>query len=106
MLTDKVDDELLDTAGKSCEPFHEFSSDVFPYIFNWISVSYYFTIGQQLKVVSTMSVGYDHVDMGAIKKRKLPLGYTPDVLTDATADLTALLTLAAARRIKEVSNYT
>lgn len=49
-----------------------------------------------------MSVGYDHVDIEAIKKRKLPLGYTPDVLTDATADLTALLTLAAARRIKEV----
>lgn len=65
-----------------------------------------FTIGQQLKVVSTMSVGYDHVDIEAIKKRKLPLGYTPDVLTDATADLTALLTLAAARRIKEVRIYT
>ncbi|KAI9288158.1 D-isomer specific 2-hydroxyacid dehydrogenase [Umbelopsis sp. AD052] len=71
MLTDKVDDELLGSAG------------------------------QQLKVVSTMSVGYDHVDIEAIKKRKLPLGYTPDVLTDATADLTALLTLSAARRIKE-----
>lgn len=50
-----------------------------------------------------MSVGYDHVDVEAVKKRKVNLGYTPDVLTDATADLTALLTLAAARRIKEVS---
>jgi lactate dehydrogenase-like 2-hydroxyacid dehydrogenase len=100
MLTDKVDEELLDTAGNSCEPF------------DLLIVSYVFLIprirllirhtGQQLKVVSTMSVGYDHVDVDAIKTRKVPLGYTPDVLTDATADLTALLTLAAARRIKEV----
>ena len=48
-----------------------------------------------------MSVGFDHVDVNALLKRNIPLGYTPDVLTDATADLTVLLTLAAARRFKE-----
>lgn len=48
-----------------------------------------------------MSVGYDHIDVEAVKSRKIALGYTPDVLTDATADLTVLLALGASRRIKE-----
>lgn len=48
-----------------------------------------------------MSVGYDHIDTAAVKARQIQIGYTPDVLTDATADLTVLLTLGAARRIKE-----
>lgn len=49
-----------------------------------------------------MSVGYDHIDLEAAKAHNVKIGYTPDVLTDATADLTVLLTLAAARRMKEV----
>lgn len=57
--------------------------------------------GPQLKVIATMSVGYDHIDVEAVKSRNILIGYTPDVLTDATADLTILLTLGAARRIKE-----
>lgn len=48
-----------------------------------------------------MSVGYDHIDLTAAKANNIRVGYTPDVLTDATADLTVLLTLAAARRMKE-----
>lgn len=48
-----------------------------------------------------MSVGYDHIDVDAVKSRNIALGYTPDVLTDATADLTVLLALGASRRIKE-----
>jgi lactate dehydrogenase-like 2-hydroxyacid dehydrogenase len=58
-------------------------------------------LGPQLKVVATMSVGYDHIDVDAVKSRNIKLGYTPDVLTDATADLTVLLALGASRRIKE-----
>lgn len=57
--------------------------------------------GSQLKVIATMSVGYDHIDVEAAKARCILIGYTPDVLTDATADLTLLLILGAARRIKE-----
>lgn len=57
--------------------------------------------GSQLKVIATMSVGYDHIDVEAVKARRILIGYTPDVLTDATADLTLLLILGAARRIKE-----
>lgn len=48
-----------------------------------------------------MSVGYDHINVSAVKARGIVLGYTPDVLTDATADLTVLLALGASRRIKE-----
>ncbi|EGO30095.1 D-isomer specific 2-hydroxyacid dehydrogenase, NAD-binding [Serpula lacrymans var. lacrymans S7.9] len=67
MLTDKVDPELLEKAGSS------------------------------LQVVSTMSVGYEHVDVNAVAKRGLKLGYTPDVLTDAVADLSVMLALMAGR---------
>ena len=50
-----------------------------------------------------MSVGYDHIDLATAKKNNVQIGYTPDVLTDATADLTVLLTLAAARKMKQVA---
>ena len=36
--------------------------------------------GPQLKVIATMSVGYDHLDINAIKKRNITVGFTPDVL--------------------------
>ena len=53
-----------------------------------------------------MSVGYDHIDLATAKKNNIKVGYTPDVLTDATADLTVLLTLAAARKMKQVKKKT
>ncbi|KAI9304751.1 D-isomer specific 2-hydroxyacid dehydrogenase [Cunninghamella echinulata] len=70
-LSDKIDKEILEAAGP------------------------------QLKLVSTMSVGYDHIDIKTAREKNIKIGYTPDVLTDATADLTALLTLAAARHVKQ-----
>jgi lactate dehydrogenase-like 2-hydroxyacid dehydrogenase len=57
--------------------------------------------GPQLRVVSTMSVGYDHVDLGALRARGVLLGNTPGVLTETTADLTLALLLATARRLPE-----
>ncbi len=57
--------------------------------------------GVNLKVIGTMSVGYDHIDLAGCKKREIPVGYTPDVLTDATAELTVSLLLATARRLPE-----
>lgn len=71
LLTEGVDGELLDAAGNS------------------------------LRVVSTMSVGYDHVDVDACRARGIALGNTPDVLTETTAELAAALLLATARRIPE-----
>lgn len=54
-----------------------------------------------VRVISTFSVGFDHVDLAAAKAADIPVGHTPDVLSDATADLTWLLLLAAARRAHE-----
>ncbi|GAA6021376.1 hypothetical protein JCM10207_002027 [Rhodosporidiobolus poonsookiae] len=68
---EKIDAELLDAAGPS------------------------------LKVVSTYSAGYDHVDLKAMAERKVRLGSTPDALTDATADTGAMLVLMASRRAGE-----
>ncbi|XP_072373092.1 glyoxylate reductase/hydroxypyruvate reductase-like isoform X2 [Scyliorhinus torazame] len=71
LLTEKIDKELLDAAGP------------------------------KLKVISTMSVGFDHLSPEEIKKRGIRVGYTPDVLTNATAELTVALLLATARRLME-----
>ncbi|KAK7494189.1 hypothetical protein BaRGS_00014662 [Batillaria attramentaria] len=71
MLTDKIDGEVLDAAGP------------------------------QLKVVSTMSVGYEHIDLEECKKRKITVTNTPNVSTDSVAELTVSLLLMTARRLKE-----
>lgn len=70
-LTDKIDKEVLDKAGP------------------------------QLKVVATISVGYEHIDIEECQRRNIRVGYTPDVLTDATAELTVALLLATNRRLFE-----
>lgn len=53
----------------------------------------------RLRVISNYAVGYDNVDVRAASARRIPVGNTPDVLTDATADLAFALLLAAARRL-------
>ncbi|HEV7492153.1 D-glycerate dehydrogenase [Baekduia sp.] len=53
----------------------------------------------QLKVIANYAVGFDNIDIEATNKRGIPVGVTPDVLTDATADLAFALLLAAARRL-------
>jgi len=55
----------------------------------------------KLRVVSTMAVGVDHIDVAACTARGIPVGHTPGVLTDATADFAFALLLAAARRVVE-----
>jgi lactate dehydrogenase-like 2-hydroxyacid dehydrogenase len=55
----------------------------------------------RLRVVSNMAVGVDNVDLAAAARLGVAVGNTPDVLTDATADLTMTLLLAAARRLPE-----
>jgi lactate dehydrogenase-like 2-hydroxyacid dehydrogenase len=71
MLTDRVDDELLDAAGPG------------------------------LRVVSNYGVGFDNIDVPACTRRGIPVGNTPGVLTETTADLAWALLLAAARRVVE-----
>ena len=54
-----------------------------------------------LRVVGTFSVGFDHIDIAALRARGIPLVNTPDVLSIATAECAMLLILAAARRAGE-----
>jgi len=58
-----------------------------------------------LKVISQVAVGVDNIDLKAAAGRGIPVGHTPDMLTDATADLTFALILAAARRLGEAIDY-
>jgi glyoxylate reductase len=69
LLTDRVDEALMDAGGPS------------------------------LRVISNYAVGVDNVDLGAATARRIPVTNTPDVLTDATADLAWALLLAAVRRV-------
>lgn len=54
-----------------------------------------------LKAISTYAVGYDNIDLGEATKRGIPVGNTPGVLTETTADLAWALLMAIARRIPE-----
>ena len=59
------------------------------------------TIGKlpgSVRMIATFSVGYEHVDVAAAAKRDIKVSNTPDVLTDATADIAMLCILGAARR--------
>lgn len=75
LLTDRVDDEFLDAAGP------------------------------RLKVVSNYAVGFDNIDVAACARRGIPVGNTPGVLTDTTADLAFALLMAAARRVPEGDRF-
>jgi len=69
MLSDRIDAQVMDAAG------------------------------QGLKVLSSYAVGLDNVDLAEATRRRIPVGNTPGVLTEATADLAFALLLAAARRL-------
>ena len=60
---------------------------------------------KNLRVISQVAVGVDNIDLQAAAARGIPVGHTPDLLTDATADLTFALILAAARRLGEAIDY-
>src|SRR5215218_4135226 len=55
----------------------------------------------KLRAISNYAVGVDNVDVDAATERGIPVGFTPDVLTEATADATFALMLACARRVVE-----
>ncbi len=59
----------------------------------------------QLRIVANMAVGTDNIDLAAAKRLGIAVSNTPDVLTDATADLAFALLLAAARRLAWADRY-
>lgn len=75
LLTDRIDDELLDAAGP------------------------------QLKIVANCAVGFNNIDVGACTRRTIPVTNTPGVLTDTTADLAMALILAVARQLVPADTY-
>jgi len=75
MITDRVDQELLDSAPR-------------------------------LKMIANYGVGFNNIDVDAVSKRGIPVSNTPEVLTDATADLAFALILAVARRMVEGDRMT
>lgn len=62
-------------------------------------------VSPKLKVISNMAVGVDNVDLAAATARRIPVGNTPGAMTDATADMTWALMMAAARRVVEGEKY-
>lgn len=58
-----------------------------------------------LEFVSSMSVGVDHIDVEALSARGIPLGHTPGVLVETTADTAFALLLAASRRVVEADHF-
>ena len=61
--------------------------------------------GPNLKVISNLAVGYDNIDIPAASQRGIPVGNTPGVLNDTTADFAFALMMAVARRIPEGQRY-
>jgi glyoxylate reductase len=59
----------------------------------------------KLRVISNVAVGYDNVDIAAATARGIPVGNTPGVLTETTADLAWALMLAVARRVVEAERF-
>jgi glyoxylate reductase len=75
LVTDKIDGEVMDSAG------------------------------DQLKIISNYAVGVDNIDIQEATNRGVLVGNTPGILTETTADLTFALLLSAARRIGEGIDY-
>ncbi|MHC8491145.1 2-hydroxyacid dehydrogenase [Thalassospira sp. SM2505] len=66
-----------------------------------IDATFFEELPDSVKIVATFSVGTDHIDLAAARKKGVIIGNTPGVLTDATADIAWLLILGAARRASE-----
>ena len=58
-------------------------------------------LSDKVKIISNFAVGFGNIDIEAASKRNITVTNTPDVLTDATADIAMLLILGASRRAKE-----
>ena len=62
-------------------------------------------LSDKVKIISNFAVGFGNIDLDAAKKRNIIVTNTPDVLTDATAEIAMLVLLGAARRVKEGAEW-
>ncbi|KAF4317905.1 hypothetical protein BBO99_00005316 [Phytophthora kernoviae] len=85
----------------STAPLKVFFSRNVPYAIGRVDAEVLDAAGPSLRVVSTMSVGYNHIDVEACKARNVRVGYTPGVLDVSTAETAVALTFAAKRRLLE-----
>jgi lactate dehydrogenase-like 2-hydroxyacid dehydrogenase len=69
--------------------------------FDRLDADFFERVSPSVKVISTYSVGVDHIDLQAAAQRHIAIGYTPTAVTDATADVAMLLLLGASRRAFE-----
>ncbi|MEW6587736.1 MAG: D-glycerate dehydrogenase [Thermoproteota archaeon] len=81
-------EKIKDVDGLVCFPYDVIDKEILD-------------VAKNLKVISTYSVGYDHIDLAEAKLRGIKIGYTPEVLTNATADLAIALMLDLMRRVTE-----
>ena len=84
----KLREKIKEIDGLICFPYDKISKEAIE-------------SAKNLKVISTYSVGFDHIDTEYAKKKKIYVGYTPEVLTDATANLAFSLLLDISRRVSE-----
>ncbi len=84
----KLRSKIKEIDGLICFPYDKINKEVID-------------LAENLKVISTFSVGFDHIDTKNAKKKKIRVGYTPEVLTDATADLAFSFLLDLLRRVSE-----
>ena len=70
-------------------------------LMNKVTADFIDRLPPSIRLVATYSVGIDHIDLRALQARRIALVNTPDVLTEATADIAWLLLLGAARRASE-----
>lgn len=61
---------------------------------------------QKLKIISSVSVGYDNYDLSYLNQKKIWLSHTPHVLTETTADLAFTLLMSAARKVPNLDQWT
>jgi lactate dehydrogenase-like 2-hydroxyacid dehydrogenase len=66
-----------------------------------LSAEVFAALSDEVKIIANFSVGFDHVDIEAAKRKGVVVTNTPDVLSDATAELTMMLMIGAARRASE-----
>lgn len=92
-LTAGIPKEELKKAAAECDAMVVFVGDIVD--------AEVLSHAKNLKIISTVSVGYDHIDVAEAKRRGIVVANTPEVLVDATADLAVGLLLALARRIVE-----